>query len=67
MIVPLFHPRKDHWLHHFALSVEKGSHDAVDVNGLTPEGRTTVLVLGMNDQMRRILRYELWRERLFVW
>ena len=33
-IVPLFHPRRQHWREHFAWS-----NDGVTVSGLTPSGR----------------------------
>lgn len=66
-VVPLFHPRNDGWSDHFTLRITTGNPPAIDVKGLTPIGRATVQVLGINEQMRRILRYELWRERVFVW
>ena len=66
-VVPLFHPRNDGWSDHFALHIATANLSAIDVRGLTSIGRATVQVLGMNEQMRRVLRYELWRERLFVW
>ena len=34
----------------------------IEIMGLTSTGRATLRVLGMNDEMRRVLRYELWRE-----
>jgi hypothetical protein len=37
----------------------------IAIRGLTPVGRATVQVLGLNDEMRQMLRYELWRERLY--
>jgi 5-methylcytosine-specific restriction endonuclease McrA len=51
-IVPLFHPRRDHWTRHFAWRGPR-------VEGLTAIGRATVLVLGMNDARRMELRAEL--------
>ena len=66
-VVPLFHPRHDRWSDLFALRIATANRSAIDVRGLTSIGRATVQVLGMNEQMRRVLRYELWRERLFVW
>ena len=66
-VVPLFHPRNERWHDHFALSVAAGTLPAIDVKGLTPTGRATIHVLGMSEQTRRILRYELWREGRFVW
>ena len=34
----------------------------IEIQGLTAVGRTTVRVLGLNEEMRQMLRYELWRE-----
>ncbi len=41
--VPLFHPRRDRWLRHFAWSV-----DSTRIIGLTPTGRATVDALQLN-------------------
>ncbi|HEY3455726.1 MAG TPA: HNH endonuclease signature motif containing protein [Bryobacteraceae bacterium] len=65
-VVALFHPRNDRWSDHFALTVATGNPSALDVKGLTPTGRATVHVLGINEKMRCILRYELWREGIFA-
>jgi hypothetical protein len=51
-IVPLFHPRRDVWLKHFAI------HDARIV-GLSPIGRATVRLLEMNLPRRMEIRREL--------
>ena len=51
-IVPLFHPRRDRWADHFIFQGPR-------IVGLTAIGRTTVLVLGMNDARRLDLRAEL--------
>ena len=48
----LFHPRRDDWAHHFEFQ------GAVIV-GLTPVGRATVLVPGMNEPGRLERRIEL--------
>ena len=64
-VVPLFHPRNDEWSDHFAFSIATANLSAIDVKGLTSIGRATVHVLGMNEQMRRVLRYELRREGQF--
>lgn len=40
-IVPLYHPRRDSWSHHFQL------HDAQFI-GLTPTGRATIRLLQLN-------------------
>jgi hypothetical protein len=42
-IVPLFHPRQDHWRDHFAW-------EGVTIVGRTAVGRATVHVLAMNDR-----------------
>jgi hypothetical protein len=51
-IVPLFHPRRERWAEHFAW---RGAR----IEGLTATGRTTVLVLAMNDVRRLDLRAEI--------
>ncbi len=51
-IVPLFHPRRDRWEDHFRW------HGA-RIEGLTPVGRATVLLLQMNLSQRVQLREEL--------
>lgn len=51
-IVPLFHPRRDRWSDHFMFLGPR-------IVGLTAIGRTTVVVLGMNDARRLDLRAEL--------
>jgi HNH endonuclease len=51
-VVPLFHPRRDRWAEHFVVR-------GLRIEGLTGIGRTTVLVLGMNDARRLDLRAEL--------
>jgi hypothetical protein len=61
-ITSLFHPRKDRWEDHFAFSVGTSVAAGIEVRGLTAIGRTTVMVLGMNTEMRQMVRYELWRE-----
>ena len=63
-ITPLFDPRKDRWEDHFAFSVGASVAAGIEIRGLTAVGRTTVIVLGMNTEMRQMVRYELWREGL---
>jgi HNH endonuclease len=48
-LVPLFHPRRDEWARHFAFR-------SYWIAGLTPVGRATVHVLGMNETRRLELR-----------
>jgi hypothetical protein len=50
-LVPLFHPRRDHWHDHFEF------HQA-SILGKTPIGRATVAVLQMNDYRRLERRAE---------
>ena len=56
-VVALFHPRDHVWPAHFA--VDEDSR----IRGLTPEGRATVQLLGMNDVERIELRRMLSRRR----
>jgi len=51
-VARLFHPRRDRWAEHFSV------HGAY-IEGLSPSGRATVHVLGMNDVRRLELRREL--------
>jgi len=44
--VPLFDPRRQRWHDHFAWST-----DGIQVTGLTPTGRATVVALKMNDPL----------------
>jgi hypothetical protein len=34
----------------------------IEIRGTSPIGRVTARVLAMNEEMRQMLRYELWRE-----
>jgi hypothetical protein len=51
-LVPLFHPRRDPWHDHFAW-------DDTIIVGLTPVGRATIQLLGVNDWQRIELRENL--------
>lgn len=51
-LVPLFHPRRDHWADHFAW-------EGTVVVGQTPIGRATVELLAMNDWERVEVRENL--------
>ncbi len=62
LLTPLFNPRRDIGSDHFALSVGTSMAAGVEIPGLTAVRRTTVMVLGMNTEMRQMVRYELWRE-----
>ncbi len=54
-LTALFHPRKDRWEAHFRL-------DEATLTGLTPIGRTTVWLLGMNSEILVHLRASLMKE-----
>jgi hypothetical protein len=53
-LAALFHPRRQHWAEHFIWSA-----DALEILGLTPAGRATVVTLRLNRteviNLRRIL------------
>jgi 5-methylcytosine-specific restriction endonuclease McrA len=51
-IAPLFHPRRDRWDEHFLV-------EGVRIEGRSSTGRATVVVLGMNEDRRMKLRWEL--------
>jgi len=54
VMMPLYHPRRHSWVEHFA-AVE------ARIAGLTPEGRTTVQLMDMNNPDRVLLREALLR------
>jgi HNH endonuclease len=58
----LFNPRKDEWDEHFPAVNGALIPLGVAIRGLTPIGRATVQVLGLNDEMRQLIRHELWIE-----
>ena len=64
-MTPLFHPRKDTWSDHFRCEVLNGPPPCISVRGVTPRGRATVDVLGINEEIRQLLRFELWREAVY--
>ena len=64
-LTPLFHPRKDIWERHFGATRASGANPGIAIRGLTPVGRATSYVLGFNEEMRRMLRSELWLEGLY--
>jgi hypothetical protein len=65
-ITALFHQRKDEWPDHFAALVGALVPLGIEIRGLTPVGRATVRVLGLNEEMRQMVRYELWLEGLYT-
>jgi hypothetical protein len=62
----LFNPRKDDWEEHFAAESGPFHPLCVAIRGLTPCGRATVQVLGLNDEMRQLIRHQLWTEGLYA-
>ena len=61
----LFNPRRDEWRRHFSAMIEACKPPCIAIRGLTPVGRATVQVLGLNEEMRPLIRYELWTEGLY--
>jgi len=61
----LFNPRNDEWTEHFSPVIDALNPRCVVIHGLTPVGRATAQVLGLNDEMRQQIRYELWIEGLY--
>jgi hypothetical protein len=61
LVTSLFHPREHQWLEHF-LPVSPRSSLAVSKF----VGRATVQVLALNEEMRQMVRYELWSEGLYI-
>lgn len=51
-IIPLFNPREQEWQDHFRL-------DGIHIVPLSAEGRVTVFVLKLNDEIRLRARYAL--------
>ena len=64
-VTALFNPRKDRWDEHFSAVVVPLKPLCVAICGLSAVGRATVQVLGLNDEMRQLIRYELWVEGLY--
>lgn len=64
-VVLLFHPRKDRWTDHFSVRIGPLHPLTIEIRGLTPVGRATVRVLALNEEMKQMLRYELWSEGLY--
>ncbi|MCX6593196.1 MAG: HNH endonuclease signature motif containing protein [Acidobacteria bacterium] len=58
-ITRLFHPRADVWEQHFSWGLETLMPTGIAIHGRTAEGRATVAVLDLNNEMRQMLRYEL--------
>ena len=65
-VTALFNPRVDDWDERFSAVVGELMPLGVAIRGLTPIGRASVQVLGLNDEMRQLIRYELWNEGLYL-
>ena len=66
LVTALFHPREHLWLEHFSAHVATLIPLGIELRGLTPVGRATVQVLALNEEMRQMVRYELWLEGLYI-
>jgi len=64
-VAALFNPRSDVWADHFSPMIDPLSPLCVVIRGLTPAGRATAQVLGLNGEMRQLIRYQLWLEGLY--
>jgi hypothetical protein len=64
-VAPLFNPRKDQWDEHFSPMIGALMPLGIAIRGRTATGRATVQVLGLNDEMRQLIRHELWLEGLY--
>jgi hypothetical protein len=62
----VFNPRTEEWDIHFSLAIGAHIPQGIAIEGLTPIGQATVQVLGLNDEMRQLIRYELWIEGLYT-
>ena len=61
-----FNPRTDQWADHFRLGIETLMPLGIEIQALTQIARATVQVLGLNEEMRQMLRYELWVETIYT-
>lgn len=59
LVTRLFNPRSDVWEQHFSWGVETLIPAGIAIVGRSAEGRATVAVLDLNNEMRQMLRYEL--------
>jgi hypothetical protein len=66
LITPLFNPRTGKWEDHFLSVLGSLLAEGVAISGRTAAGRATVHVPGLNDEMRQMIRYELWKEGLYT-
>lgn len=58
-LTSLFHPRKQRWPDHFTFVVG-------EIQGLSPEGRATVTLLRLNDEVRITERRLLYTQGLYI-
>src|ERR1019366_3525398 len=65
-ITALFHPRQGGWPENFFAHVGALMRLGIEIRAPTPVGRATVRVLGLNEEMRQMVRYELWMEGLYT-
>ena len=65
LVATLFHPREHQWVEHFSGYAAALIPLGIEIRGLTPVGRATVRVLALNEEMRQMVRYELWMEGLY--
>lgn len=56
---------KDDWHEHFTTVIGESIPLGIAMHELTRTGRATVRVLGLNDDMRQLIRYELRTEGLY--
>jgi hypothetical protein len=52
-LTALFHPRTDRWQQHFSALLGTLMPIGIEIRGLTPAGRATVQVLGLNGEMKQ--------------
>ena len=64
-VTALFNPRQDEWEQHFSAAIDPLKALCIAIHGLTPVGRASAQVLGLNDEMRQLVRYELWAEGIY--
>jgi hypothetical protein len=65
LVVALFNPRKDQWAEHFSTAIGALIPSGIAIYGLTSVGPASAQVLGLNDEMRQMIRFELWSEGLY--
>lgn len=65
LVTELFHPREHQWWEHFSTHVATLIPLGLEIRGSTSVGRATVRVLALNEEMRQMVRYELWLEGLY--